>query len=334
MNSVKKRKHNLQTNENVIVFPGMVDTLISDGLAYAEANNYVKAASCFDEAKKYVVLDDVLLSVYVLTLLETRRAKEAKQICEGLLEEKSPVFEQIVELYLTILLDLKEYSELNRVINRILKEYNFTEERKTNFNQLKDLSNRLANEQPLIDNNDEKALIPVDKDQLELKRFKQYSFIEQEQILQQAFYKDIHSSIAEIKAIVEYPDVSPTVQTLALLLLGSAGVTDTITISKFGLTQQVNPSSPPPQTGVDRMEEINEHIQEYLQKDPSKQMLTTELLHRHAYALFPFDWQGYKNEEVAKAYIDFIKIMFGEENVQINPLLAFIETIENSIEKP
>ena len=186
----------------------------------------------------------------------------------------------------------------------------------------------------LIDDNEETALIPIEKEQLELKTFKQLSFVEQEQILQQAFYKDIHSAIPEIKAIVEYPDVSPTVQTLALLLLGSAGITDTITISKFGLTQQVNPSSPPPQTGVDRMEEINQHVQEYLQKDPSKQMLTTELLHRHAYALFPFDWQGYKNEEVAMAYIDFIKIMFGEENVHLNSLLEFIETIENSIEKP
>ena len=330
---MKKKKHTLQTNDNVIVFPGMVETLISDGLAFAEANNYVKAAACFDEAKKYVVLDDVILSVYVLTLLETRRTREAKTICEGLLEENSPVFEQIVELYLTILLDLKEYAELNQVINRILNDYNFSEERKGNFHQLKDLSNRLANEQPLLSEDEHTTLIPVDKDQLKLETFIQYSFAEQEQILQQAFYKDIQLAIPEIKAIVEHPEISPTVQTLALLLLGSAGITDILTVSKFNLTQQINPSSPPPQTGVDRMEEINQHIQEYLQKDPSKQMLTTELVHRHAYALFPFDWQGYKDEEIAMAYIDFIKIMFGEENLHTNSLLEFIQTIENSIEK-
>ena len=76
---MKKKKHTLQTSDNVIVFPGMVETLISDGLAFAEANNYVKAAACFDEAKKYVVLDDVILSVYVLTLLETRRTRNKKQ---------------------------------------------------------------------------------------------------------------------------------------------------------------------------------------------------------------------------------------------------------------
>ena len=330
---MKKKKHNLQTNENLIVFPGMVETLISDGLAFAEENNYMKAAACFDEAKKYVELDDIILSVYVLTLLETRRAIEAKEICEGLLEEKSPVFEQIVELYLTILLDLKEYGELNRVINRILKEYNFSEERKINFHQLRDLSNRLSNETNILEEEDEAPLDPIEKDKLELKSFTQLSFAEQEQILQQAFYKNIFQAIPEIKAITECTDISPTVQTLALLLLGSAGVTEEVSISKFGLSQKVIPSSPPPHTGVDRMEEINQHIQEYLQKDPTKLMLTTELVHRHAYALFPFDWQGYKDEEIATAYIQFVQIMFGEENLNTNPLLDFIQTVESSIEK-
>lgn len=316
----------------MIVFPGMVETLIADGLAFAEESNYIKAALCFDEAKKYIELDDMILSVYVLTLLETRRPREAKEICEGLLEKKSPVFEQMVELYLTILVELKEYKELDRVLIRLLRDYNFSQERIDSLLQLKDLSIRLAAEQNTLEVDDTPIVIDMEKEKLELEYFTSLRFPQQEQLLQQAFHKNIVDSISEIKAIAESETISPPIQTLALLLLGSAGVSDEVEMKKFGFKGIVNPSVFPANTALGRRDAIIEYVHEFLQKDPSKLALTTELVHRHAYALFPFEWEDYQDETVASAYIDYVDTLFGEGLLQSNPLLDLIKLVEDSLE--
>ena len=329
---MKKKNHYLQKNDKVIVFPGMVETLITEGLALAEKNNYMKAAACFDEAKKFVELDDMILSVYILTLLETRRTQEARVICEELLEGKSPAFEQIVELYLTILLDLKEYTALNEAISYILSEYEFSNERKANFQQLLELSSRLAGEQSPLMPEGEEEVEKIEKDKIEYKHFISLPFVQQEQILQQAFYQNISDAIEEIKLIAESEVVPPTIQTLALLLLGSAGVSEEVTVYKYGERMSISPVKPPVNTAVDRMEHITQLVQEKLAKDPSQQAMTAELIHRHAYALFPLNWKGYEDEEIADAYSTFVKSLFTGEPNTSTPLLEFIWKIELSLQ--
>ena len=68
----------------------------------------------------------------------------------------------------------------------------------------------------------------------------------------------------------------------------------------------VNPVSPPSPNAMDRIEFINRHIHDILEKDPSKLQLTVGLVHSHAYALFPFDWVGYSDEAVAQAYVNLL----------------------------
>ena len=331
---MKKKNHYLQKNDKVIVFPGMVETLITEGLAFAEKNNYIKAAACFDEAKKFVELDDMILSVYILTLLETRRTQEAREICEELLEGKSPAFEQIVELYLTILLDLKEYTALNEAISYILSEYEFSNERKANFQQLLELSSRLAGEQSPLMPEGEEEVEKIEKDKIGYEHFISLPFVQQEQILQQAFYQNISDAIEEIKLIAESEMVPPTIQTLALLLLGSAGVLEEVTVYKYGERMSISPAKPPGDTAVDRMEHVTQLVQEKLAKDPSQQALTAELIHRHAYALFPLNWKGYQDEEIADAYSTFVESLFTGEPNTSTPLLEFIWKIELSLQAP
>ncbi len=331
---MKKKNLYLQNNENVIMFPGTVETLITDGLAYAEKNNYIKAAACFDEAKKFIKLDDMILSVYILTLLETRRTKEAREICEDLMREKSPAFEQIVELYLTILLDLKEYKALNQAISYILSEYQFSNERKVNFHQLLELSNRLIGEKDIMVEDGETEVEKLDSRAVQYSSFVSLTFVQQEQMLQQAFYQNISEAIEDIKKIAESTEVVPTIQTLALLLLGSAGVVEMVNVTKFGHQLQVSPAKPPTDTAVDRMEVIEKIVQEKLEKDPTKQAMTNELIHRHAYALFPLDWKGYDDEQIAESYATFVDTLFTESSVESNDLLDLILKIELSLQAP
>ncbi|MDI2588279.1 hypothetical protein OR571_14445 [Psychrobacillus sp. NEAU-3TGS] len=327
---MKKKQHVPKTKENIIFFPGMVEKLIQDGLAFAEVNNHIEAAKCFDQAKEHIELDDTILIVYILSLLETNRQPEAKLICEDLLNKKSPLFEQIVELYLTILLDLKAYHEVDSVLNKLLVDKRFTNERKKNFLQLKELSGRLAKEQDSFLGSSTEPNPSADKEKFAIEEFEKLHFSKQEALIQEAFHQDIKEVITNIIEIIQSKKVSPTIQTLALLLLGSNGVTTNILIEKFGLKQIVNPVSPPSPNAMERVESVTQHINSILEKDPTKLQLTTGLVHSHAYALFPLDWEAYSDEDVAREYVNFVETLFGNESVQPNELNEFIKLLEES----
>lgn len=326
---MKKKHHTVKSEEKVIFFPGMIEKLITDGLAFAEDNNYIKASECFDQASMYTELDDTILSVYVLTLLETNRQLEAKLICEDLLKNKSDLIEQIVELYLTILLDLKDYNEVDKVLNKLLVDSRFTNERKKNFLQLKELSGRLAKEQESLLDQETVVSPNVEKERFALAEFTSLNIMEQEKLLQESFHKDITEAISSIITIVESKQVTPTIQTLAFLLLGAKDVTTEVTIEKFGLKEKVSPVSPPSVNAVSRIDAVKRHMQDILEKDPSKLQMAGGLVHSHAYALFPFDWLGYTNEAVAQAYVNYVETLFGNECDQTNELDELISLLES-----
>ena len=327
---LKKKDHPILKDENVILFPGMVENYIENGLRFAEENNFAKAVSCFDEANKYKELSDMVQSVYILSLLETGRAIDAKKICETLYEKKSPFFEQVIELYLTILLDLKEYKQLNEVLNELMKDSTYTFQQKKNFKQLRELSNKMITDSTYA--TDEEMQINFDSEQFKLSNFKKLPYGKQEQLLQEAFQLNIKEISEEIITIIESSDIIPTIKSLALLLLGAAGVHNEVTVEKFGFKETIIPTAPPERTAVDRVEPIKRLIDNSLEKDPTKLEMTLEMVHRHAYALFPFDWVGYTNEAVANRYIEYVDMLFGNRELQSDEFFELLKALEESLE--
>ena len=327
---LKKKNPPLIKDENVIVFPGLIEKYVEKGLRFAEENNFLEAVTCFDEANKYIELSDMVQSVYILSLLEAGRAEDAKKLCETLHEEKSPFFEQVIELYLTILLDLKEYKQLIELLDVLIKDSTYTFMQKKNFKQLRELSVKMLADSTEVGGEVTEARI--DRENFQLDQFLKLPFGQQELLLQDAFQTDIKELTNEFINIIESPDTIPTIKSLALLLLGAAGVESRVTVEKFGFKELVNPTLPPERTAVDRVEPIKDTIEKLLDKDPSKLQMTSEMVHRHAYALFPFDWVGYTNEIVANKYIEYVDMLFGNRELMADELLELVIALEESLE--
>ncbi|SDM78754.1 hypothetical protein SAMN05518871_102239 [Psychrobacillus sp. OK028] len=327
---MKKKNHPILKDENVILFPGMIEKYVEKGLKFAEENNFLEAVSCFDEANKYIELSDMVQSVYILSLLEAGRALDAKIICETLYEKKSPFFEQVIELYLTILLDLKEYKQLTEVLDELMKDSTYTFMQKKNFKQLRELSIKMLTDTTYAA--DEETQKNFDSEIFKLANFIKLPFGQQELLLQEAYQADIKGLSKEIITIIESPDIVPTIKSLGLLLLGAAGVESEVTIEKFGFKETVVPTSPPERTAVDRVEPIKQSIENLLEKDPSKLQMTLEMVHRHAYALFPFDWVGYTNEIVANRYIEYVDMLFGNRELMTDEFFELVIALEESLE--
>ena len=75
----------------------------------------------------------------------------------------------------------------------------------------------------------------VDKERFAMEEFVKLSLIEQEALLQESFHKEVTEAIPNIIEIAQSKKVSPTIQTLALLLLGANGETTEIQLKSLVL---------------------------------------------------------------------------------------------------
>ena len=72
----------MQTFENIVVFPGTIEQLLSQAHAYAEQYQYNLANEKFEETLQYTQGDEMTLSVYAYSLYEARDFEKAKEYAE------------------------------------------------------------------------------------------------------------------------------------------------------------------------------------------------------------------------------------------------------------
>ena len=326
---MKKKKYGkLQTKENLIVFPGTAEKLIADGIELAGNGIYKKAVDCFDEAKAYTELDETALTVYAYALFEIRKYDDAKEVCKKLLYEGFPLYEQIMELYLTILIEMKEFKEVDELLDVLIEEEIFSEEKKKNFEQLRELSMRIANDQE-VDADVELEQIPtLEREKYALQAFVSNNGAQQHQLMYEASMGDSTQIIPELIAIVQDTKGIPIIKTLAILLLSADEVEEEVLIEKFGFSEKVIPVNLSHPTKTEKVEKIFALIELRLDQDPTKLDLAYQMITRHAFALFPFDFANFGIEEITDTYVKYINYLFNNEQMEENELYYLINSLE------
>src|SRR5690606_26898128 len=138
--TLKKKKQKIQKFENVVVFPGTVERLISTAHKYVENYQFDLANQYFQEALQYTEGDEITLSVYAYSLYESKAYETAKEVCEKLLSIGPSMYLEVMELYLTICMQLKQYKEVETIITSLLEEGAIPENQIEKFERLKNLN--------------------------------------------------------------------------------------------------------------------------------------------------------------------------------------------------
>jgi len=77
-------------------------------------------------------------------LYEARDFEKAKDICERLLETGPSMYFEAMELYLTICMQLRQFNQVEKIIESLLEEDVIPEEQLGKFKRLKDLNADIA----------------------------------------------------------------------------------------------------------------------------------------------------------------------------------------------
>jgi len=329
---LKKKQKKYTTIDNVVIFPGTVEKLIARAHEYVENYQYDLANYSFEEALKYTEGDEVTLSVYAYSLYETKSFEKASEVCERLLNIGPTMYLEVMELYLTICMQLKQYRKVESIIISLLEEGAIPQEQVDKFERLKEINANIADNANKQEDAITNSTNEIDQELFQLEKFMALSPNKQLTLVHELTTLNIRPIVQNLKAIIENEDTHPFIKSIVLILLVEQQVDVNIKISKFNQEKYVNPSVLELPTKMPKFMAVSKIIIEKLEKEPSTLEMVEYLISKHAIVTYPFEWLDYETEDVATGYIDLVRSMFGSVHEMDYELVEFLQILEKLTE--
>ncbi|MER2037452.1 MAG: CDC27 family protein [Solibacillus sp.] len=322
------KKRNLKRHGNVVLFPGTIERMLEEARLLAENYQYQEANALFEKAFELTEGDEISLSVYAYSLYELKNYERAKEVCEKLLMNGPSAYFEVMELYLTVCMQLRQFKQVEKIIESLLDEEVIPSDQLEKFHRLKKLNAEIAQNQNTQLNNEiieEDEALQVE---LDASHFLQLPVQQQLMRIHEITEINIRPYINVVKEIIEHDSVHPFIQSLLLILLVEQEVHLPITVSKFDQVKEINPAELDLPTKLVQFSVISNILLEQLEHEPSTLEFVQHLIAKHAIVLYPFEWLHFDSEDVAISYIDFVKMMFGEVKEMDYEIVGFLQNLE------
>lgn len=261
---------------NIVRFPHLHARLLEKGWEALQEKQYETALQFFLEASE-LKSDSELEMCIVVCFVEIGEWQEAKVRCQQLLEKKKDDV-QLLQMYLSILLQLQQYEEMETIIRNALAHRFFSPATRDHLLQLLQFSEKMQHRLPrAVDDQPIRQLLesPRLDDQL--------------QAIQQLENEPVVSYLPFIQAYLWNEANHPMAKTMVVRLLTAQRVNEQVTIRKFGQTMTVIPAELDEFATTAFAINVLQQLERTMANDnPSLYEVASHLWHRYIYALYPF----------------------------------------------
>lgn len=298
---MRKKYRELKRKGNVIVFPTTVTRLLAEGMTCLKEEKYEDARDSLYQVLSYEPEHAAALGGYAYCLYELGEFQEALEVCRELLKIGPIHYLETMELYISILMQVREFEEAEKMIEALIEEKVLPEERLEQFQQLRDLNERIAANA---------ASEKVDASQYAIETFLVLHPAEQEQLILDLPTTSYQALRKKLIAIIEHPEADLLTKTYILFMLFQEKIDAEVSVQKFHYTGTFSINELPDPVNNSRIRKIMSILEEGLSKDPTRMEMVKELFERHIYLLYPFVWDDYIDEDVAQGYMDYTEGLF------------------------
>lgn len=297
---MRKKYQDLKRMGNVIVFPTTVNRLLAEGMSSLKEEKYEDARDSLYQVLTYEPEHAAALGGYTYCLYELGEFEEALEVCRELLQIGPIHYLETMELYISILMQVREFEEAEKMIEVLIEEKVLPEERLEQFQQLRDLNERIA----------ANASEKVDASLYAIDVFLALHPAEQEQLILDLPTTSYQALKKKLLAIIEHPEADLLTKTYILFMLFQEKIEAEVAIQKFHYKSTFTISELPDPVNNGRIRKVMSIMEEALAKDPTRLGLVKELFERHIYLMYPFMWDDYQEAEVAEGYMDYTEGLF------------------------
>lgn len=228
-------KKNKQTSkDNIIPFPKLEERLLDRGMEALKDSQYKHALQIFNQLSEYNrdQYPEVEIGI-VVCLLELGLYEDAKDKCERLLKEDVGDYFNIIQIYITILIQQSEFSEVVTLLETLFEEERIPPEHAEELFHLLEFSRKS------IENNIDQEIPIVYIDDI-AQQLLNGSIEEQLQVIQKLRNEPALIKIIDtIKLVLENDKSHPIIQSMLLHLIMERQINDIFVINKFQRTMTV-----------------------------------------------------------------------------------------------
>ncbi|MFL6555833.1 MAG: tetratricopeptide repeat protein, partial [Bacillus sp. (in: firmicutes)] len=327
-----KKREPVKRIDNVIFFPGLEKRLTDKGLENLEKKKFKDAINLLEEAREYDPDNDEILIGLVLAYFEASSFQKAKALAKEMLHKGIGDYLQMVDLYLTVLIQLHEYQEIVTTVEALLDEKEIPTEKHDHFLTILQFSRRMAESRQL----DLDEIEPEETTVQELNLLAIDNLNEQMLLVSSLAEKNIRPYIPEIADYLEAEAGHPFLKTILLTLLKEQEIDRELSIKKFGMERKVIPTQLPEVREEARMKEVKDILERRLESEnPGLFQNTIGMVERSFFMSYPFElepestlaWVGafhYLAQDYLgmNARIDFLSSEYGVSVKEIEEAIA------------
>lgn len=277
---------NEKKRSNVIPIPNLKERYLDMGTALLKNKKYQEALEMFSEAKK---LNEDKAEIYLgmaICLMELGELVEAKEICKKMLLEDIGHYFTVLQIYLTILIQLREYLEVQATIEAVLEENHLPAESAEHFYKLLEFSRKMTqNDMTFIEDDEmeDEAIQSFYLEDILEDPTKQIDYI------QSLRDRNLSKHFSALKILLENPTTHPMVKSMILHIMIENEVEKEVTVYKFGESITIIPAELEDISELPFTKKVLTVLDDTLgNENPTLFEAVKELWIRHLYVLFPF----------------------------------------------
>lgn len=210
-------------DDNIVFFPKLKDRIINLGKKALEEKNYSKALMLCDQLKEMDEHNSQTELAAVACLLEGNKTKEAKARCEDLVFGPFES-DEAIEVYISILFQLKEYEELHKCIKKLLMQKRIDENQMDKYQAMLSLTNKVAPERNEY-NNETLNLHNLVENNVSIQ--KQLEIINELRVIDCMFV------LNQIEEVVKSSRANPLIQSFILFILQEQSIDHEFVVVKM-----------------------------------------------------------------------------------------------------
>lgn len=281
-----KKRERAKRKDNIIFLPGLEKRLTDKGLESLQNKRYQEAITLLEEARVHDPENSDILIALVLAYFEAGAYIKAKELANEMLLKGIGDYFHMVDLYLTILIQLHEYQEIVLTIEALFDEKEIPPDRHDHFLTILQFSKRMA------DNNQQEPIEEA-KEETHLKELNLSSLKnlnEQMLTISSLAEKNIRPYMDEIKEYLNSEDGHPFLKTMLLTLLKEQEYDKQVVVKKFNEDLSIVPTELPDIQTQPRMKEIENILEAKLENsDPVLFENMKGMVERIFFISYPFE---------------------------------------------
>jgi len=278
-----KKREQVKRKDNVVYFPGLEKRLTDKGLESLENKKFKEAITLLEEARELDQDNDDILIGLVLAYFEAGSFKKAKVLAKEMLLKGIGDYFQMVDLYLTVLIQLHEYQEIVSTIEVLLDEKEIPLEKHDHFLTILQFSRRMAeNRQHTEEENS-----PEIK---ELNLFSKNTVNEHMLLVASLSDKNIRPYLDEIIGYLKAEAGHPFLKTMLLTILKEQEIDREIIVKKFSVEEVVVPTQLSDVSVQPKMLKVKKLLEDKLESNnPVLFETTVGMIERTFFISYPLD---------------------------------------------